>query len=185
MSLNSILAASPARKDAFAALIYGGFLAVLTLASVLILSDLSDRAAAVSAQASFLDQIDSHKATSGAGAPGDEGALGSPFLDGESITIAGAALQQRVGAAVKKAGGNVLSSQIELDGPLSKDGFVRLTVNFEVSQPALQQILYDLEAGMPFLFIDTLTVQAPQALGEKDERMRVLVAVLGQWLPKK
>ena len=48
-------------------------------------------------------------------------------------------------------------------------------------QPALQQLLYDVEAGMPFLFVDQLTVQAPQATGAEIARMRVLIGVSGQW----
>ena len=106
---------------------------------------------------------------------------GSPFLEGQTVTVAGAALQQRIGAAVKSAGGNVLSSQIDLQGTDSKRGFVSLTASCAVDQPALQQLLYDVEAGMPFLFVDQLTVQAPQQTGGDTARMRVLLGVSGQW----
>ena len=102
------------------------------------------------------------------------------------MTVAGAALQERVGIAVKKVGGNVLSSQIELQGPQAAAGFVNLSEIFEIDQPALQPILYDLEAGMPFLFVDTLVVQAPQALGQAEGgRMRVQLGVSGQWQASK
>ena len=37
-----------------------------------------------------------------------------------------------------------------------------LIASCEVDQPALQQLLYDIEAGMPFLFVDQLEAQAPQ-----------------------
>ena len=98
------------------------------------------------------------------------------------MTVAGAALQQRVTAAVTKVGGNVLSSQVELQGPQAKNGFVSLIASCEVDQPSLQQLLYDLEAGMPFLFVDQLVVQAPQAgTASEGTRMRVMVAVSGQW----
>jgi general secretion pathway protein M len=40
------------------------------------------------------------------------------------VTIAGAALQQRVDAAVKNAGGNVLSSQVDLHWSEAKQGYV-------------------------------------------------------------
>jgi general secretion pathway protein M len=106
---------------------------------------------------------------------------GSPFLEGQMVTVAGAALQQRIGSAVKAVGGNVLSSQIDLQGTDAKKGFVSLTASCEVEQPALQQLLYDLEAGMPFLYVDQLTVQAPQASGSESARMRVLIGVSGQW----
>ena len=45
---------------------------------------------------------------------------------------------------------------------------------------ALQQLLYDLEAGMPFLFIDQLMVQAP-VVGVQESRTRVLLSVSGLW----
>src|SRR5947209_11360146 len=109
------------------------------------------------------------------------GMPGSPFLEGQTVTVAGAALQQRIGSAVKAVGGNVLSSQIDLQGTDAKKGFVSLTASCEVEQPALQQLLYDIEAGMPFLFVDQLTVQAPQATGAEMARMRVLIGVSGQW----
>ena len=107
---------------------------------------------------------------------------GPPFLSGKTITIAGAALQERVEGAVKKAGGNVLSSQIDLQGPHSAEGFIGLTESLEIDQASLQQLLYDLEAGMPYLFVDNLAIQAPQAFGEAEGApMRVLLVVSGQW----
>lgn len=108
--------------------------------------------------------------------------IGPPFLTGKTIAIAGAALQERVEGAVKSAGGVVLSSQIELQGPRSAEGFVGLTESLEINQSGLQQLIYDLEAGMPYLFVDNLAIQAPQAFGEAEGTpMRVLVGVSGQW----
>ena len=80
---------------------------------------------------------------------------GPPFLTGKTITVAGAALQERVEAAVKRAGGNVLSSQIDLQGPRAAEGFVGLTESLEIGQASLQNLLYDLEAGMPYLFVES------------------------------
>jgi general secretion pathway protein M len=53
-----------------------------------------------------------------------------------------------------------------------------------MEQPALQKVLYDLEAGMPFLFVDQLDVQVPQATATSDSgtgRIRVVLGVTGQW----
>src|SRR6202030_4628593 len=84
-----------------------------------------------------------------AGAPS-----GSAFLEGATVTVAGAALLQRVAGAVTKLGGNVLSSQLDLQGTQSKAGFVSIVASCEIDQPALQPLIYDLEAGMPFLFVE-------------------------------
>jgi general secretion pathway protein M len=54
----------------------------------------------------------------------------------------------------------------------------------EVSQPALQTILYDIEAGMPYLFIEKLSIQSPEGFGEPESgRMRMTITVAGQWRP--
>jgi len=103
-------------------------------------------------------------------------------ISGKTITIAGAALQERVDAAVKKAAGNVLSSQIDLQGPHAAEGFIGLTESLEIDQASLQPLLYDLEAGMPYLFVENLVIQTPPAFGEAEGTpMRILVVVSGQW----
>ena len=96
--------------------------------------------------------------------------------------MAGAALLQRVTAAVTKIGGSVLSSQVDLQGTEAKAGFLSVIASCEIDQPGLQQLLYDVEAGMPFLFIDQLVVQAPSSFGTSAEgKLRVLLTVSGQW----
>ena len=89
---------------------------------------------------------------------------GSPFLDGRTITIAGAALQQRIEAAVAKAGGELSSSQVELDGPDDKNGFANLTASVEASQAAVQTILYDIAAGMRDALDSTVRASLDEAV---------------------
>jgi general secretion pathway protein M len=135
----------------------------------------------LSAAEKRLVSIESHKQSSGQFA--EAGAVAaSPFLDGPTVTIAGADLQRRVASAVTAAGGNVLSSQINLQGSQASQGYVVLSASCEISQTALQPLLYDLEAGMPYLFVEQLVIQAPQS-GEESEgkRMRLQIDVAGQW----
>jgi general secretion pathway protein M len=158
-------------------------LAVLLLIAWSALADVYGRYRDYAAAGELLDQIEGRKPMPAAGSAGTGSApTGSPFLEGPTVTVAGAALQQRVTSAVTKVGGNVLSSQVDLEGSKAKQGYVSLVASCEVEQPALQQLLYDLEAGMPFLFVDQLVVQAPQTgTGEEGSRMRVLLGVSGQW----
>jgi general secretion pathway protein M len=117
-----------------------------------------------------------------AGSSVDTAIATSPFLSGRTVTIAGAALQECVETAVRKAGGNVMSSQIDLKIPRAEQGFIGLNETFEIKQAGLQPLLYDLEAGMPYLFIDSLAIQSPQAFGEVEGAgMRVVIGVTGQW----
>jgi general secretion pathway protein M len=164
----------------YAALIMG--LAVIAwLALTSLAGDYADYAAA----ADLLDRLEGRKPSSEASGLAS-GPAGSPFLEGRTVTVAGAALQQRVVAAVRDAGGNVLSSQVDLQGSQARQGYVSLSTNCEVGQGALQKLLYDLESGMPFLFIDQLVVQMPQTGGgagvvTEAARMRVQIDVSGQW----
>jgi general secretion pathway protein M len=57
-----------------------------------------------------------------------------------------------------------------------------VTASCVLERPALQQLLYDLEAAMPYLFIDHQVAQAPVASTESEQGcMRVLLTVYRQW----
>jgi general secretion pathway protein M len=172
-----------ARYPGVATLAYGLAVVALLLIAWSAFSDLYGRYLDYAAATELLDQIEGRRpAAPGVNARADATPTGSPFLEGPTVTVAGAALQQRITGAVTKVGGNVLSSQVDLEGSKAKQGYVSLVASCEVEQPALQQLLYDLEAGMPFLFVDQLVVQAPQTgTGEDGGRMRVLLGVSGQW----
>jgi hypothetical protein len=63
---------------------------------------------------------------------------GTPFLEGATVMVPGANLLQRVAAAVGDVGGLVQSSQVDVSGAQTKDGFVGLVVSCELEQPGLQ-----------------------------------------------
>jgi general secretion pathway protein M len=103
----------------------------------------------------------------------------SPFLEGATQTLAGAALQQRVVQAVEEAGGVVLSSQVALDSAQAAEGLIKLLVTCDLGQDDLQKALYDLEGGSPVLFVDHLVVQAAETTQAR--RLRVQLDLSGQW----
>jgi len=151
-------------------------------------ADIYQRHAALTATADLVAQLEArqqHAALDAERAP-VPGPAGSPLLEGPTVTVAGAGLLQRMAAAVIRSGGNVLSSQIDLQGTLSKDGYVSVIVNCELDQPGLQKLLYDLESGMPFLFVDQLAVQTlAGASAETALRLRVLLPLSGLWQGQK
>jgi general secretion pathway protein M len=171
------------RRQMLALAAYFGAVIALLIVSLLLVADLRDKASEIAAAQTRLDQLtDRSRPSLSASADSNPGASGSPFLEGRTITIAGAALQQRIEAAVAQASGALMSSQVDLDGPDARNGFVGLTASMEVSQPAVQTILYDLEAGMPYLFVDKLSIQSPEVFGEPESgRMRMTIGVAGQW----
>jgi len=161
-----------------AAGIYGAVVVVLLATTWLALAGIYSGESALAETEDLLARLQNRKAATVA--DGDTMA-GSPFLEGPSVTTAGAALLQRVGSAVTKAGGTIQSSQVEVAA--AAGGMVRLQVSCEIAQADLQRLLYDLEAGMPFLFVDELTAEMPQAVGANDGigRMHVQFAVSGEW----
>jgi len=180
MNLAATLRKSLVGSPIIAGAVYAGLVAVLLIVAANSLIDLYNQRASVAASAAMLEQLEGRKPLSAdkrsdqAGAP-----TGSAFLEGATVTVAGAALLQRVAAAVTKAGGNVLSSQLDVQGgPNAKAGFVSMVANCELEQSALQSLLYDLEAGMPFLFVDQLDIQVATA-GEG--KLRFLLGISGQW----
>jgi general secretion pathway protein M len=163
--------------------LYVGVMILLLFLVASSLSDIFSKRADVAASATMLEQFEGRRpAAVRAQAPDGAGPAGSPFLEGATVTVAGAALLQRVTAAVTKLGGNVLSSQVDLQGTQSKAGFLTIIASCDIDQPGLQQLLYDVEAGMPFLFVDQLVVQAPASFAASgDGKLRILLAVSGQW----
>ena len=73
-----------------------------------------------------------------------------------------------------------MSSEIVQRGTQSKDGYVTALANCELDQESLQKVLYEIEAGLPYLFIDQLQIQTPLEVGQGG-RLRLLLGVTGFW----
>jgi general secretion pathway protein M len=159
-------------------IVIGGLIATAGTA----VSNILDHQRALAQTSDLLDQLQGRRARGAGTSP--SAPPGTPFLEGPTVTVAGATLLQRVAGAVGNVGGTIQSSQVDVSGTQARDGFVGLLVSCEMEQPALQRLLYDLEAGMPFLFVDQLDVQVPQttALNESGTgKIRVVLGVSGQW----
>jgi general secretion pathway protein M len=166
-----------------AATIYAGLVVVLLFTVVTSIADVVGQRDEVASASAMLEQLEGRRPAAVRGPSGDVTMpSGSAFLEGATVTIAGATLLQRVAGAVTKFGGNVLSTQLDLQGTQSKTGFLSMIASCEIDQSELQKLLYDLEAGMPFLFIDQLVIQTPlTSSGSGGVRLRLLLAVSGQW----
>jgi len=162
---------------------YAGLVLMLLAMITSSIADILSQRAAVAASQDMLEQLEGRKTPTAKGQSADAAMpSGSPYLEGATVTVAGAALLARVAGAVTRLGGNVLSSQLDVQGTQAKAGFVSMIASCELDQPALQPLIYDLEAGMPFLFIEQLVLQAPQAVGGAEAgRLRLLITVSGRW----
>ncbi len=81
------------------------------------------------------------------------------YLEGASSALAAAALQNHVKAIVNATGGVLRSTQIL---PVRDEGeFVRISIRIQlpVRLEALHKILYTLESGKPFVFVDNIDIR--------------------------
>ena len=182
ISAGNIVTRTLTHSPLIAVVLYLAVVGGLLVTAGLAVANIFDHQRALAQTSDLLDQLQGRKARGGAASPA--GRPGTPFLEGPTVTVAGAALLQRVATAVGNVGGTVQSSQVDVLGTQAKDGFVGLVVSCEMEQPALQKVLYDLEVGMPFLFIDQLDVQVPQMTASDEAgaaRIRVVLGVSGQW----
>jgi general secretion pathway protein M len=179
------------RYSSIAALLY--FVLVGALASTVLFSsrEIVERYRALSSSAEVLARLEKRAPLLSSESDWTEGAVpaGSPFLDGETVTTASAALLQQITASITGAGGKVISSEVAAPrgersaggapGERSGNVFVRIIANCELEEGALLHLLYDMEAGMPFLFIDQFVAEAP---ANEAGKMHILLGVPGLWL---
>jgi general secretion pathway protein M len=92
------------------------------------------------------------------------------YLQGPSDALAAAQLQDRVKAVVEASGGELRSTRILPAEDVEASPGTRRTalrVQMIVSIEGLAEILYDLEAGQPYVLIDELSVRS-----ERERRRR-------------
>jgi len=168
------------RYPRLAASLYALVLVALSLTALVALVRIGEQYRALNASAENLARLERRAASASSESDWVTGPIppGSPFLDGLSVTVASAALLERVTAAITHAGGMVVSSEVAQQGEQPNRGFVKVMATCELQEEALEQLLYDLEGGMPFLFVDQLTAEASTSSGGP---MRITLGVSGLW----
>jgi len=169
-----------ARCPRCATFIYGATVFAMLLTSVFALVEIVRQYQALSAAAETLATFERRKENTASDSAPIAQPAGSPFLEGPTVTVASAALLQQLTNALARAGGSVISSEVDNQFAQSKDGFVRIRATGNIEQTGLQQLLYDLESGMPFVFVDQLSARM-EVEGKKDGLMRVSLGVTALW----
>lgn len=91
------------------------------------------------------------------------------YLAGDTDALAAAGLQEAVGAKIEQNGGKLRSMQIL---PVKTDGdFKRVSVRVQLTATleSFFRVLYALESGKPYVFIDNLDVKNRQARKAKKD----------------
>ncbi len=169
-----------ARYPTCSTFIYGATVFAMLLTSAFALVEIVRQYQALSAAAETLATFERRKENIASDSTPISQPAGSPFLEGPTVTVASASLLQQLTTALTRAGGSVTSSEVDNQFTQSKDGFVRIRATGTIEQNGLQQLLYDLESGMPFVFVDQLSARIEME-GKKDGLMRVSIGVTGLW----
>ena len=84
------------------------------------------------------------------------------FLKNTAPNLAGAELQELVRAAIESNGGRITTSQNQVPRDEGRFRQIGVSVQFFASTPALQKILYALEASPPYLLVEKHDAAAAQ-----------------------
>ena len=81
------------------------------------------------------------------------------FLKNTAPNLAGAELQEQVRAAIEGNGGRITTSQNQSPRDEGRFRQITVTVQFFATTPALQKILFAIEAQPPYLSVENMTLR--------------------------
>ena len=114
-------------------------------------------------------------------------------ISAPSETVAASTLQQYLLDRLEQAGGSVQRVKAETSRDAKSDGSMRRVtaeIVFDASNDALQHLLFDLETGTPFVFVDMLSTKPASAsetakIGMNPEVLRSSLTVSSYWSSQK
>jgi len=107
----------------------------------------------------------------------------SALVEAPTQGIAGAQLQGYLSQLVAAQHGALISAGVQPPAR-GDDGAeaIRVLATLDVSSVSLQALLHRLETGVPYVFIDALTVQVPSLVQRNDDpALRVTLTVRALW----
>jgi general secretion pathway protein M len=154
-----------------------GALALMILiggtATALSLGALSDAANENAERRAMLTQLESAQRRGGPGGRAIEAiAPEAAFLAAPTVGLASAQLQAYVTRLVAAQRANLASSG---SPPAREDASdaIRLQATFDMPMPGLQTLLYELETGTPYVFVESLSIQ-PQGGAQRPTEQPLL-----------
>jgi general secretion pathway protein M len=108
----------------------------------------------------------------------------SAFLDATTQGLAGAQLQAYLLQTAGAQQAAIISSGLEPTKREDTPDTIRLQATFEVGLVALQTILYRLESGTPYVFVEALAIQPAGVAGGRppeDPLLRATLSVRAFW----
>jgi general secretion pathway protein M len=177
----------PSRQRRISVALYAAIAFLVLLWATMFSSVNGSLQAEIEAKSQLLDGM---QRRAGSPIPGKEGTDAAQFtvISAPTETVAASTLQQYLLDRLEQAGGTVQRVQAETGRDAKSDGMRRITAEivFDASSDALQHLLFDLETGTPFVFVDTLSAQpapnsATKNVGTGSEVLRTSMLVSSYW----
>jgi general secretion pathway protein M len=145
----------------------------------------SDAVQDLAERGELLSRIEARaKASSDARARSGAVAPAAAFLDAPTQGLAGAQLQAHVEQMAGIHRAVVITSSIEPAKREDPPDSIRLQATLDLSLQALQALLYQLESGTPYVFVDSLAVQISGATSQRaaeDPLLRISFGLRAVW----
>jgi hypothetical protein len=106
------------------------------------------------------------------------------FVTAPTQGVAGAQIQAHLMKLAGEQRATVISSGIEPGKREDQPDSIRLQATLEMNATALQALLYQLESGTPYVFVDALAVQMPGTASQRaaeDPLLRVTLGLRAVW----
>jgi len=157
------------REQAFAV---GGFCALLLVCGFALVVTLQARAEAVGNLAEQRDRLKALEIRTRSVADRREqtrvsAAPALAFLDAPTSGLAAAQFQAYLAQVASEQRAVLVSSGVPPTERDDKSDVIRLQITLNATLPALQTLLYRLESGAPYVFVDALTMQPGSSSGER------------------
>lgn len=102
------------------------------------------------------------------------------FIDAPTAGLAGAQLQTYIEKLAAEQDATLLSSGIESMDREDAPDAIRLQATLELNLKSLQAMLYRLESGTPYVFVETFAVQ-PSEGGGDDPSLHFTIGIRAMW----
>ena len=175
------------RKRSLALLALAGFLLAIVIPPALALKARSDAAVTlVDAQAQLDRLLGAERRAAakanGSGHPGE--APAEAFLDAQTPGLATAQLEAHVAKLAASLHASLASSSAQQPDRSDGPDTIRVQANIELDYDALPALLYKLESGEPYVFVESLTVRPANASSSHNAQnvpMRVSFGLKALW----
>jgi general secretion pathway protein M len=103
------------------------------------------------------------------------------FLNAATSGLASAQLEAYLSQLFQRQQANLISSSVKQADHVETPDILRVQVNLEVAYEALQGLLYELETGTPYVFVDSMSLQPGSAREARTATMKVTLGLRAIW----